>query len=92
MPYADGRTYNDADSHIMETRDWLASYADPKIRNLIPPPNFAATGKMAEAIGRMHGPDHWAAMNLEANLMNLKGWDAYGANDPAERTRARNLA
>ena len=33
MPYAEGRTYNDADSHIMETRDWLASYIDPRLRD-----------------------------------------------------------
>ena len=30
MPYAEGRTYHDADSHVMETPDWLAPYADPE--------------------------------------------------------------
>ena len=33
----------------------------------------------------------WTAANLEANLMNLKGWDAYGATDPDERTRALDM-
>src|SRR5438552_3270262 len=32
MPYAEGRTFYDADSHLMETSGWLASYADPGIR------------------------------------------------------------
>ena len=34
MPYAEGRIYNDADSHLMETHDWLTPYADPQIREL----------------------------------------------------------
>ncbi len=32
MPYAEGRTYHDADSHVMETPDWLVPYADPGVR------------------------------------------------------------
>ena len=32
MPYAEGRIYNDADSHFMETKDWLLRYADPESR------------------------------------------------------------
>ena len=26
MPYAEGRIFHDADSHLMETQDWLISY------------------------------------------------------------------
>jgi uncharacterized protein len=91
MPYAEGRTYNDADSHIMETRDWLASYIDPRLRDRLPPPDFARTGRMADAIGKTRDANHWKSVNLEANLMNLKGWDAYGATDSAERTRALDM-
>ena len=29
MAYAQGRTYYDADSHLMELGDWLGRYADP---------------------------------------------------------------
>src|SRR2546428_7942458 len=36
MPYAEGRTYHDADSHVMETPDWLGPYPDLRIRE---PPN-----------------------------------------------------
>src|SRR5690242_21491266 len=32
MPYAEGRIFHDADSHVMETPDWLAPYADPPVR------------------------------------------------------------
>ena len=32
MPYVEGRIVHDADSHVMETPDWLVSYADPEIR------------------------------------------------------------
>jgi len=88
MPYAEGRIFNDADSHIMETSEWLASYADPKIRDLLPPPDFSRTGRMADAIGKRHD---WTSIDLEANLMRLKGWEAYGANDSAERSRALDL-
>ena len=31
MPYAEGRTYYDADSHLMELGDWLTQYADPDV-------------------------------------------------------------
>jgi uncharacterized protein len=91
MPYAEGRTYNDADSHIMETSDWLAGYMDPKLRDRLPPPDFKVSGRMADAIGKTRDAAHWASVNLEANLMNLKGWDAYGSIDPAERTRALDM-
>ena len=37
MPYAEGRTYHDADSHVMETPDWLLPYADPGIRERMQP-------------------------------------------------------
>ena len=32
MPYATGRVYFDADSHVMEPADWLNQFADPDIR------------------------------------------------------------
>ena len=30
MPYAEGRVFYDADSHLMETSDWLVSHADSR--------------------------------------------------------------
>jgi hypothetical protein len=37
MPYAEGCTYYNADSHLMETQDWMPKYADPDIRELLHP-------------------------------------------------------
>ena len=35
VPYATGRTYLDADSHVVETPEWLEPFADPAIRDRI---------------------------------------------------------
>jgi hypothetical protein len=33
MPYAEGRLFYDADSHLMETPEWLAEHAPFRRRN-----------------------------------------------------------
>ena len=91
MPYAEGRTYNDADSHVMETRDWLANYIDPRLRDRLPPPDFARTGRMADAIGETRDAAHWASMNLEANLMNCGVLMLLYGNAPPSWVRAQLL-
>jgi predicted TIM-barrel fold metal-dependent hydrolase len=96
MPYADGgRTYFDADSHIMEVRDWLQEYADPDVRERLRPLNVgrgggAAAEKAVLAAERRRG-DPEAAVALEERLMTAKGWGALGAFDPMERVRALDL-
>src|SRR5262250_3286280 len=94
MPYAEGRTFYDADSHLMELHDWLPQYADPGIRERIRPLALGAAGALAEQAivdaERRRG-DRGAAQALEGNLMNTKGWSALGAFDPAERSRALDL-
>jgi predicted TIM-barrel fold metal-dependent hydrolase len=94
MPYASGRTFNDADSHIMELADWLAPYADPGIREKLRPLYLGGAGKLAEdavnAAAARRG-DAEAARKLESNLMGAKGWGALGAFDPTERKRALDL-
>ena len=95
MPYAEGRDYFDADSHIMELPDWLHQYADPGIRDRLPPIDFAAGGRLVEAMERLagrraHPPEVAAA--LEENVMaGAKGYDALGAFNAAERSRALDL-
>jgi len=91
MPYAEGRIYNDADSHLMELPEWLGGYADPHIRERLLPPYFGATGRMRDAIGQQRDADHWQKVKIEENLMNLKGWEAFGASDAQERTRALDM-
>ena len=48
MPYAAGRVINDADSHIMESLDWLASYAEPGVRERLGSMRLEAGGSGAE--------------------------------------------
>ncbi|MGH2685349.1 MAG: amidohydrolase family protein [Actinomycetota bacterium] len=94
MPYAEGRTYYDADSHLMETSDWLVQYADADIRDRIRPLHLGGAGAMAEDAVRAaeaRKGDTEAAAGLEGALMKAKGWSALGAFDPAERSRALDL-
>ncbi len=79
MPYAQGRIYHDADSHLMEPADWLVPFAEGAMKDRLlrrdppstRPPVVAPKEKVIE--GLIAGP---------------KGRLAYGACDPAERTRA----
>src|SRR5687768_4238680 len=94
MPYAEGRTFYDADSHVMEIDDWLPAYADPGVRDKIRPLYLGGAGKLADkaveqAAARRGDAD--AAARLEEQLMTAKGWGALGAFDPQERTRALDL-
>ena len=94
MVYAQGRTYFDADSHIMELQDWLAPYADPAIRERIGSLKLGNAGALADkavADATARRGDAAAASKLEGDLMNAKGWSALGAFDPAERSRALDL-
>ena len=94
MPYAQGRTYFDADSHLMETSDWLVGYADPELRDRIRPLYLGGAGAMAEQAvvdAEARRGDEQAAVELEGALMKTKGWNALGAFDPAERSRALDL-
>ena len=96
MPYADGRLFYDADSHIMELPSWLPGYTDPKFRDEIPAFSLASSGRrqrveeMIERGKRRAGVSDERAGH-EAELMTRKSWDAYGAFDPGDRTRALDL-
>ena len=79
MPYAAGRVFHDADSHVMEPADWLVPFADAAMKDRLlrrdppstRPPVEAPTEKIIE--GLIGGP---------------KGRLAYGAHDSGERIRA----
>ncbi|HEV7761290.1 MAG TPA: amidohydrolase family protein [Acidimicrobiales bacterium] len=94
MPYAEGRTFYDADSHIMELDDWLKSYVEPELRDRFGGLYLGAAGKLADDAlhkAEQRQLDDAALAELEGQLMDLKGWHALGAFDPAERSRALDL-
>lgn len=92
MSYAAGRTINDADSHIMESTDWLTGFADPAIRDRLQGMRLEAGGSGAEkailkAQARIRDAEATAA--IAANVIaGPKGWAGFGAMDPGERSRA----
>jgi predicted TIM-barrel fold metal-dependent hydrolase len=93
MPYAEGRLFYDADSHLMETPEWLAEHAEPAMRSRIPRYSLGGTGpqafveKMIER-GRRRAGDPAERAAHETELMTRKSWDAYGAFHPDDRRRA----
>src|ERR1700719_3506416 len=96
MPYAEGRLFNDADSHVMETHDWMTRYADPGIRERLAPLDLTSGGvayqvEQAVRAAESRKTNRGAVAEAEANLMLYKGWKALGAFDPAERSQALDL-
>jgi predicted TIM-barrel fold metal-dependent hydrolase len=96
VPYAQGRVFFDADSHIMETLDWLHSHATPAEAALIAPlsPKNAGLGvekAIAKAAERRSSAEATAELLQEPLISGPKGWFAYGASTPEERTAALNL-
>lgn len=92
MPYATARRYCDADSHIMETVDWISRNASTGIREALgqtvlskaggATPGFIdkAVAKQRERAGR--------GERASDVVRGPKGWAAFGAFDPSERRQA----
>jgi predicted TIM-barrel fold metal-dependent hydrolase len=89
MPYAQGRVIHDADSHIMEPPGWLAAHAEPtlaaRLAERSTPERIVSQVEKAKA--RRRDPDAARAAS-EALISGPKGWVAYGAFDPQERSAA----
>jgi predicted TIM-barrel fold metal-dependent hydrolase len=92
MPYATDRPYCDADSHIMETRDWIANFTDPDILAKLPEMSLLKSGtKSFEVINEavLKQKQRAAVGSAVVDVVKgLKGWNAPGAFDAAERTAA----
>lgn len=93
MTYANGRVIHDADSHTMETGDWLAPYLDPSlVDSLGSLYGDATTGqRILSVIEQARARKNDAAADAEAReniIAGTKGWGGYGAFDTEERVRA----
>lgn len=98
MTYAHRLGVCDADTHMMETADWIARFADPDIRDRLEPfaEGRAETRAVIEdALARFEQrrTDPAAAAADEAAFMSMrhKGWHGLGAFDGEERRRANDL-
>ena len=73
MPYVEGRTIHDADSHVMETPEWFQQYADPAVRDKMAP-LYVSTVKPGEddfieefrQFSRTHRSVDWARLTQGA--------------------------
>lgn len=93
MTYANGRIINDADSHSMETQDWLAPYLEGEFKETYSGVYSKREGgerivKMIEhAMKRQSDPE--ARAKAAANpIQGEKGWAGFGAFDTGERIEA----
>jgi uncharacterized protein len=94
MPYAEGRTIHDADSHVMETPDWLLPYADPGVRERLEPLRLTGCKPGEETfideLRRRHR-DPAERAEAEEKLMIRKNWSAMGSFLREDRPRALDL-
>src|SRR5262245_47096838 len=94
MPYAERRTGHDADSHVMETPDWLVPWADPGVRERMKPIFLKAVKPGEETFidhyRRQHA-DPAERPALESEIMLRKNWSALGSFVKDDRPRALDL-
>jgi predicted TIM-barrel fold metal-dependent hydrolase len=98
MPYAHRPDIHDADTHMMERPDWIASFADPDIRPHLAPFVGGREESLAvidDALARFAArrADARVAADADADFMSMryKGWHGLGAFDAGERARANDL-
>src|SRR5580765_8690504 len=98
MPYATGRSFLDADSHVMELPGFLSEHADPDTRDLLPPIYFGTGGRMQDTLEHLE-EKRAEREEIVRRLVDLgdgliagpKGYEALGAFDSDERTVALDL-
>jgi predicted TIM-barrel fold metal-dependent hydrolase len=94
MTYAEGRVIHDADSHVMETREWLDPFMDADLKSKLRPLYGREPGRidrlLDQAKARKSDPDA-EAKAFENPIAGPKGWVAAGAFDPAERSRVLDM-
>jgi uncharacterized protein len=94
VAYIEGRTVYDADSHLMETPDFLTAYADPAARSRMPSLrlNTVRPGE-EDLISQMrarHADADYRAHDAD-EIMVRKNWSATGSFIKEDRPRALDL-
>jgi predicted TIM-barrel fold metal-dependent hydrolase len=100
LSHREGRTVHDADSHIIEARGWLESYASEYVRENLKRGVFdldmpALDPIMEAADKRLAGKDPDLTEAMKADLFGHPGkrnmWSAYGAVEKTERSDALDI-
>lgn len=94
--YAQGRICYDSDSHLMETERWLHDHATPAEAPLLAELSPGNAGKgvrkaIAQAEQRRADPEATKQLLEHPIISGPKGWFAYGASTPDERSKALDL-
>ena len=91
MSYVQQRIVHDADSHVMETRDWLEPFTEQAYKGKLPPVLGGEGASRLEGIvsrAKQRKSDPAAdAKAAENPIAGEKGWGAYGAFDAIERSK-----
>ncbi|MFN3511707.1 MAG: amidohydrolase family protein [Phenylobacterium sp.] len=90
MTYASGRIIHDADSHVMETREWLDPFLDAAAKGALKPLYGRERSRIDDLLdGAKARKADAAAMEkaFENPIAGPKGWVAAGAFDAEERKR-----
>ncbi|HYC53890.1 MAG TPA: amidohydrolase family protein [Candidatus Binatia bacterium] len=94
MAYVEDRIVHDADSHIMETPDWLDPYLDSRIRERMPRLALSAVRpgehKLIDDARARHADPDYRAADAE-QIMLRKNWSATGSFLKEDRPRALDL-
>jgi len=94
MTYSAGRTIYDADSHVMETREWLDPFMDADLKTRLRPLYGREPGRIDKILDHVKagkGNTEAETKAFENPIAGPKGWIAAGAFDPSERARVLDM-
>src|SRR5579863_3936382 len=91
MPYVDGRIVHDADTHVMEVPGFLDDVLEARFKPAVARMSFFERRPgLGAKLAEIGGPEAAAARRAEegGRILLRKNWDALGAFNPQDRTRA----